>query len=38
MDVKSIMGELDNNNDGVITNEEFKACFAKLLNQMEGKI
>jgi len=35
MDVKEIMSELDKNNDGVITTEEFKDCFNKLLEKLE---
>lgn len=39
MDVKDIMSELDKNNDGIITAEEFKMCFEKLLEKLgwEGR-
>jgi len=34
MDVKEIMAELDKNNDGDISAEEFKICFSKLLERL----
>lgn len=34
MDVKEIMGELDKNNDGVITADEFKSSFSKLIDKL----
>lgn len=35
LDVNTIMSELDKNNDGVITQDEFKSSFELLLNKME---
>lgn len=34
MDVKQIMLEFDKNNDGVITADEFKSSFSKLMDKM----
>jgi len=34
MDVKEIMAELDKNQDGDISQEEFKICFTKLMEKL----
>ena len=34
IDVKELMKELDENNDGDISNEKFKRCFEKILTKL----